>query len=55
MSSFFSQANEDGVKTLYPVALSLFGHYTGETKSENPVYIMEHYLEPVGWAKNMMC
>ena len=34
-------------KTLYPVALSLFGHYTGETKSESPVYIMENYLEPV--------
>ena len=40
---------------MYPVALSLFGHYTGETKSENPVYIMEHYLEPVGLAKSMMC
>ena len=33
--------------SLYPVVLSLYGHWLGETRSHNPVQIMEKYLEPV--------
>jgi len=31
---------------MYPLALSLYGQWLGETKSKNPVSIMEDYLEP---------
>ena len=32
---------------MYPIVLGLYGHWSGETRSENPVAIMENYLEPV--------
>ncbi|XP_065669349.1 serine-protein kinase ATM isoform X6 [Hydra vulgaris] len=44
--NYYKKVESESAASLYPVALSLYGHWLGETRSQNSVQIMEKYLEP---------